>query len=67
MNDLINNSSSDVLINVTDMTKRAFSAFGSAAEPKPGATLGSWTTRMFARAVQEGKVNDVFPSSNFSF
>ena len=67
MNDVINNSSSDVLNNVTDMTKRAFSAFGSAAEPKPGATLGSWTTRMFARAVQEGKVNDVFPSSNFSF
>ncbi len=52
---------------INGVINRAQQAFGdSAGAPQNNATVGSYVTRIFARAVQEGKVKDIFPSSDFS-
>ncbi len=51
---------------VLALRDRAVKAFGDSGNPKPGAKVGQYITRMLAKAVHEGKVKDVFPSSTFS-
>ncbi len=50
---------------VLALRDRAVKAFGDSGNPKPGAKVGQYITRMLAKAVHEGKVKDVFPSSTF--
>ena len=51
---------------VLALRDRAMKAFGESGNPKPGAKVGEYITRIFAKAIHEGKVKDVFPSSTFS-
>ncbi|MEA3323479.1 MAG: hypothetical protein U9Q12_04625, partial [Patescibacteria group bacterium] len=52
---------------INGVIHRAQQAFGdSVGAPQNNATVGSYVTRIFARATQEGKVKDIFPSSDFS-
>jgi len=51
---------------VVGLRDRAITAFGESGNPRPGVKVGEYFTRIFAKAVHEGKVKDVFPSSKFS-
>jgi hypothetical protein len=50
---------------VVELRDRAIAVFGENGNPRPGVKVGEYFTRIFAKAVHEGKVKDVFPSTKF--
>ncbi len=62
-----NYTDKDMQTRLTDVISRAKESFGdTVGEPQKETTVSKYFTRMFAQAVKEGKVKDVFPSSDFS-
>jgi len=51
---------------VVGLRDRAIAAFGESGNPRPGARVDEYFIRIFAKAVHEGKVKEVFPSADFS-
>ena len=45
------------------LQSRAVEVLGKSAKARPGVTVGNYFTRIFAKAVKEGKVEDIFPSA----
>jgi len=56
----------DTQLRLIDVISRAKDAFGdNVGEPQKGTSVSRYFTRMFAQAVKEDKIADVFPSSTF--
>lgn len=49
-----------------ELISRAEGVFGPEGSPRPDTKVETYLTRIFAKAAREGKIKDVFPSSDFN-